>query len=926
MNNQDQIPIAILEQQLEQEYTSKPTSPTPNFLSDSVEPVILQLEQQQLELHLEQQPTQNAKRSSTATSKKKSTPNSKKKKITINATCCKYEIVRQCSQMSGLRVVDDSEPWSIFWIDTGVSVQRVLEMEPYQKINHFPGMQEICRKDYLARNLSRLSRLLPKEYNFFPKTYILPHDWQDLKIAIKAKKHVTYIAKPDHGCQGKGIFLFRSLKAITPLKEQRMIVQMYLNKPCLIDHFKFDLRVYVLVTSVNPLRIFIHRDGLARFATERYVDPSESNLNDVCMHLTNYAINKHSSNFDYTESQDAGSKRTIESVFKNLHQRGSIKDPEELWKKIHDAIVKTCITVQPQLAMILRACFPGNRVGKAGSAEPAIESVPSGRKFKEYTGSQCFEILGFDIFLDKKLKPWVLEVNHSPSFTCDSPLDLEVKSKVIGDTFGLLNLNAMTRKKFEKVEKEKIKSRLFGPVATAIPPKSATHSKQNSNTLTKFPLSTAVSNSNLRRDSASTLSRTPSSANSISSPKPLTTPLQPQPHTSINQSAQELIDEYHATYPPSLLDSLQTYEDAHIGSFRRVFPPPDTNPTLLAKYLKCLASAKRLTPDTAATKGRKEHLQRLAQEKEMQRIKMEKWKANVNEKGVVRDGSGVVKKVTSKFMDWRTEQQMALEREMQFREMEAENQGASPGSENGSEMPHQQPQPHSVYRHQFACDVPDQMIIKHVQGRSISIPASRSSSASGMKPPAPAHSESSVLSKQNIETINTWLNEETTPIPKRTRVRPGVPKHLYRHLPVNQRGNINPSPQQASATSYSNTMFSKSVTSNTEMFPVRQSLSQRNAMLTTKRAAAASNSSVVGNDQGNSRIFDLTPIEQLSNAVGGAIQAGFEGKLSDGNGGIKIEGFIGRKYRPHSGGVRQSKSLTDSMGMSLPGYTNLARQ
>ncbi|KAJ3025103.1 UNVERIFIED_CONTAM: Tubulin polyglutamylase ttll6 [Siphonaria sp. JEL0065] len=922
MNNQ--VPIATLEldQQEYESYTSKPTSPTPSSLSDIVEPAIPQLQQQQNELR---QVTQNVKRSSTATStsKKKSTPKAKKKKITINTTCCKYEIVRQCSLMSGLRVVDDSEPWSIFWIDTGVSVQRVLEMEPYQKINHFPGMQEICRKDYLARNLGRLSRLLPKEYNFFPKTYILPHDWQELKIAIKAKKHVTYIAKPDHGCQGKGIFLFRSLKAITPLKDQRMIVQMYLNKPCLIDHFKFDLRVYVLVTSVNPLRIFIHRDGLARFATERYVDPSESNLNDVCMHLTNYAINKHSSNFDYTESQDAGSKRTIESVFKRLHQRGSIKDPEELWKKIHDAIVKTCITVQPQLAMILRACFPGNRVGKPGSAGPSVESVPSGRKFKEYTGSQCFEILGFDIFLDKKLKPWVLEVNHSPSFTCDSPLDLDVKSKVIGDTFGLLNLNAMTRQKFEKVEKEKIKSRLF-----AIPPKSATHSKQSSTTLTKPPLSTTVSSSNLRRDSASTLPRTPSSANSISSPKQLTTPPQIQPHTPLNQSAQELIDEYHATYPPCLLDHLQTYEDAHIGSFRRVFPPPDTNPTLLAKYLKCLASAKRLTPDTVATKGRKEHLQKLAQEKEMERRKMEKWKANVNEKGVVRDGSGAVKKVTSKFMDWRTEQQMALEREMQFREMEAENDGGLPGSENGSETHQQQPQPHPVYRHQFKYDVPDQMIVKHVQGRSISIPASRSSSASGMKPPAPAPSETSVLSKQNIETINTWLKEETSPIPKRTRVRPGLPKHLHKHLPINQRGSINPPSQQATASSYSNTMFSKSVASSTEMFPVRQSLTQRNAMVMMKRAAAASNSSVAGNsaDQGTSRVFDLTPIEQLSNAVGGVIQAGCEGKLSDSVGGIKIEGFIGRKHRLQSEGMRQSKALTDSLGMSLPGYTSLAKQ
>lgn len=36
----------------------------------------------------------------------------------------------------------------------------------------------------------------------------------------------------------------------------------------------------------------------------------------------------------------------------------------------------------------------------------------------------CFEILGFDILVDEKLNPWLIEVNHTPSFTCGSPLDM----------------------------------------------------------------------------------------------------------------------------------------------------------------------------------------------------------------------------------------------------------------------------------------------------------------------------------------------------------------------------------------------------------------------------------------------------------------------------------------------------------------------
>ncbi|KAJ3066792.1 Tubulin polyglutamylase ttll6 [Podochytrium sp. JEL0797] len=608
----------------------KPTSPTPSSTEQD-----------------EQRPESEETRESSATVSKPK-PKLKKKKPTINTTCCKYDIVRQCSQLKGLRVVDDSEPWTIFWIDTGVSTQRVLEMEPYQKINHFPGMHEICRKDYLARNIGRLSRMVPKEYNFFPKTYNLPHDWADLKIAMKAKPHQTYISKPGHGCQGKGIFLFRSLKAISPHKESKMIVQMYLNKPCLIDRFKFDLRVYVLVTSVNPLRIFVHRDGLARFATHKYVDPSESNLHDVCMHLTNYAINKHSSQFDHTESDDKGSKRTIESVFTRLKERGSIKDPEDLWTKINDAIVKTCVTVQPQLAMILRACFPSGNSKSGANLNSTVE--PGGQKAKDQmnaAGSQCFELLGFDIFLDKKLKPWVLEVNHSPSFTCDSPLDLEVKQKVIGDTLGLLNLNALTRKKFEKAEKEKIKTRLFGggPVASAgvggrssTSPTAAAASKDK--ILSRYSSPKSASSVLLRRDSDDSSTRSTCSLPTSAHPLP--------------QPAKDLIDEYNSTYPASLLDSLKSYEDTHIGSFRRVFPPLDSNPHLLAKYLKCLEAAKKLTPDTVATKGRQEHLRRKAELQQQQVTKLEKWKAGINERGVVRDGSGIVRKVTSKIMSWRS--------------------------------------------------------------------------------------------------------------------------------------------------------------------------------------------------------------------------------------------------------------------------------
>jgi tubulin polyglutamylase TTLL6/13 len=62
------------------------------------------------------------------------------------------------------------------------------------------------------------------------------------------------------------------------------------------------LRIYVLITGTDPLRLYVYEEGLARFATEPYVAPRTDNLDEVCMHLTNYAINKDSPNFVFNES------------------------------------------------------------------------------------------------------------------------------------------------------------------------------------------------------------------------------------------------------------------------------------------------------------------------------------------------------------------------------------------------------------------------------------------------------------------------------------------------------------------------------------------------------------------------------------------------------------------------------------------------
>jgi tubulin polyglutamylase TTLL6/13 len=106
----------------------------------------------------------------------------------------------------------------------------------------------------------------------------------------------------------------------------------------------------VLVTGINPLRAFIFKDGLARFATEEYISPLGSNLNNLCMHLTNYAINKDSGGFIFNndpKSDNVGHKRSLKAVLKIFDERKkkeSDKSSEQVWANIKDIIIKTLIT------------------------------------------------------------------------------------------------------------------------------------------------------------------------------------------------------------------------------------------------------------------------------------------------------------------------------------------------------------------------------------------------------------------------------------------------------------------------------------------------------------------------------------------------------------------------------------------------------
>lgn len=179
----------------------------------------------------------------------------------------------------------------------------------------------------------------------------------------------------------------------------------------LVDGFKFDLRLYVAVTSFDPLVFYLYEEGLARFATIKY-DRNLRNLRNTCMHLTNYSVNKKNDKYvkcTDPEVENYGNKWSISALLKYLSARGV--DTFSLMMSVEEVIIKSLLAVESPLAS-------------------------ASRMFVPFRGN-CFELFGFDILIDDTYKPWVLECNLSPSLDCDALIDVKVKSNMISDLLTL---------------------------------------------------------------------------------------------------------------------------------------------------------------------------------------------------------------------------------------------------------------------------------------------------------------------------------------------------------------------------------------------------------------------------------------------------------------------------------------------------------
>ncbi len=309
-----------------------------------------------------------------------------------------------------------ADDWDAYWF-TGMPETRVFKaLEPGKTVNHIPGNNGLTVKSLLYQSLLKARKRLDghklaERFDFFPRVYSMPEDYFDLQEAADKNPNKLWIQKPKGLSRGRGIQVLEDA-ALAPKGEDWM-VQEYLHRPHLYNGHKYVLRCYVVIQSVDPLRVYWYKEGFAKLASEPYsTDPTS--LKNLFVHLTNPDVNE--------ENEDAPAS-VVFIPFSKYRQwlRDQGHDDKRIFQDLEDLIVLTMMSARERMRQ---------RIETTG-----VDS------------DGCYELFGLDCMVDADLKPWILECNLSPSLdVCSGPEDggideARIKRQLVVDLVSMIGAN-----------------------------------------------------------------------------------------------------------------------------------------------------------------------------------------------------------------------------------------------------------------------------------------------------------------------------------------------------------------------------------------------------------------------------------------------------------------------------------------------------
>lgn len=247
-----------------------------------------------------------------------------------------------------------NDEWDVLWSisypyhsDTKIVFDKLLvkNLKPHQRINHIPGISSIARKDSLA--------MLNEDLEFILPLFEFPKMIETFKLYVKNNPDKKFVEK---NTVNRGVKIV-NVQDINYDKSSK-IYQEFMDKPFLIDGRGFDLGVFVLISSIDPLRVYRYEtEVLLRFCPEPYHPFNASNMDQYVIQDSYVPYSEMPSMKKYYES-GFSSKLAFEMYLKN---KGFDDDVELLWDEINDAI--STIIQREEETFIKRVCIKRTAVG-----------------------------------------------------------------------------------------------------------------------------------------------------------------------------------------------------------------------------------------------------------------------------------------------------------------------------------------------------------------------------------------------------------------------------------------------------------------------------------------------------------------------------------------------------------------------------------